>query len=275
MRDNLPRDCALAQDLMPLEMDGLCSKEGSAFIREHLRECAACRQAYESMCAENGLRAAKRNEDTKASLHALRHFFRLRTARSTVIAVAGLLACALVCYGVYVGLWGDTSRPLDLSRYEVSLWRTPEDFVFTHVTYAGTNRGYLGGTSISGHSTEEGGYEISYTVSSSLIPRRLQAENEACTVFYSPYYYLHDGVLYEARYCHDATSYWLCLQTPVSVIYQGSGNTRRPVYEAGDDIPLCEDADLPAGFYDCLHADAQPQPAFPRDENCIDVPLPG
>ena len=43
-------NCEIIKDLLPLYVDGICSKETEQAVREHLKTCDACRTVYEDMC---------------------------------------------------------------------------------------------------------------------------------------------------------------------------------------------------------------------------------
>ncbi|MCD8368569.1 MAG: zf-HC2 domain-containing protein [Clostridiales bacterium] len=45
-------NCGIAQDLLPLYVEGLCSEESRTALEQHLQECEACRVWYQRMTAE-------------------------------------------------------------------------------------------------------------------------------------------------------------------------------------------------------------------------------
>ena len=42
-------DCNVILDLMPLEIDGCCSKESAEMVKNHIQGCSECRSVYEDM----------------------------------------------------------------------------------------------------------------------------------------------------------------------------------------------------------------------------------
>ena len=50
-----PREtiCAVAQDIMPLMLDNVCSSESRSFVEEHVQNCEGCREALALMQAED------------------------------------------------------------------------------------------------------------------------------------------------------------------------------------------------------------------------------
>ena len=41
--------CKVIQDLLPLYVDGVCSPDTAALVEEHLKDCAACQEAYHAL----------------------------------------------------------------------------------------------------------------------------------------------------------------------------------------------------------------------------------
>ena len=39
--------CGIAEDLLPLYMDGCCSKDSRQAVEEHMRTCEKCRKKYD------------------------------------------------------------------------------------------------------------------------------------------------------------------------------------------------------------------------------------
>ncbi len=42
-------ECNVIKDLLPLYIDGCCSKESARLVQEHIETCTSCRELYESM----------------------------------------------------------------------------------------------------------------------------------------------------------------------------------------------------------------------------------
>lgn len=42
-------DCGIIEDLIPLYIDGCCSKESADAVKAHIEHCATCRELYEKM----------------------------------------------------------------------------------------------------------------------------------------------------------------------------------------------------------------------------------
>jgi len=42
-------ECNIIRDLMPLCIDGCCSKESAEIVQEHIQNCPDCKALYENM----------------------------------------------------------------------------------------------------------------------------------------------------------------------------------------------------------------------------------
>lgn len=84
--------CELIRDLLPLYVDGICSKESARVVEAHLDECAECKKQYEAM-RKGGTETGKVEKDVKLAdgLRKLKH----RIGKRTRIAVAGSVASVL------------------------------------------------------------------------------------------------------------------------------------------------------------------------------------
>ncbi|MBQ7455263.1 MAG: zf-HC2 domain-containing protein [Clostridia bacterium] len=264
-----PQFCSIAQDLMPLQLDGVCSKESEAFLRRHMAACENCRKAYAALVAS--VPAAAPKGDAQAPARAFHRFFRRRTVKSTLIALGCVIACLVIGFGVYTGLWGDKSHPLDLKRYDISLCQPDYGLVAARVTYEGTDRGYVGGSSISGGTEADGRYVLHIAYSSSLIPERDPVEHYR----YSSLFYLYEGRLYHASVHADWDGFYLALNEPVDELRQGTESDYRVVYQTGDEISACDDPDY-AQFVLDTFVGSLPRSVWltPRDEWELTVPLP-
>lgn len=59
--------CGIIKDLLPLYIDGVCSRESTQTVKEHLSKCESCRKYYEEMSETNGFTQKENNnsEDEK------------------------------------------------------------------------------------------------------------------------------------------------------------------------------------------------------------------
>lgn len=92
MQQTLP--CAVVQDLMPLEIDGVASRQSSELVRAHMERCEGCRAAYARMNAEISL---KEQEQIPALRDVMRALWRRLSVRAALAAAAvGILLCITV-----------------------------------------------------------------------------------------------------------------------------------------------------------------------------------
>ena len=92
MRENLP--CAVVQDLMPLEIDGVASLQSGELVRTHMERCEGCRAAYDRMCAEISV---KEQEQIPALRDVMNTLWRRLSVRAALAAIAaGILLCITV-----------------------------------------------------------------------------------------------------------------------------------------------------------------------------------
>lgn len=67
--NNLP--CGVIKDLLPLYHDGVCSEESRKLVEEHLAECPACKEEYETFSREGKLLPASENTTDIGQLSAV------------------------------------------------------------------------------------------------------------------------------------------------------------------------------------------------------------
>lgn len=115
--------CAVARDLMPLEIDGIASPESAEMIKRHMERCEDCRAAYARMSAEE-------NEQAKTMallplrdvMRSLWHRLRLRAAL-TALAVTLALAIAIsaLCVHLSTAQWTIPCEAVDMQSVRVAL----------------------------------------------------------------------------------------------------------------------------------------------------------
>lgn len=99
--------CAVVQDLMPLEIDGVASPESGELVRAHMAGCEGCRAAYARMSADVG-----EKEQIPALRDVMRALLRRLSVRAALIAVAAVLA---LCMGV----WSLAMSPVSISAKDI------------------------------------------------------------------------------------------------------------------------------------------------------------
>mgnify|MGYP005761921335 CR=1 FL=1 len=127
--DRLDHD--IAQDLLPLYHDGVCSERSRAAVEEHLQTCEACRAALAAMDAplpEAGRGAA----DDAAAVKKISSEWKKGKRRARII---GVLAAIVVCAAAAVGIWALTTFtcvPMGSEDYTLEVYRLESGGVGVH-----------------------------------------------------------------------------------------------------------------------------------------------
>ena len=72
--------CRVAEDLLPLYHDEVCSAESRALVEEHLAECEACRDLLRKMDGE--VKVNQKKDDMKPLAGIRSEWLRIRKSRS-------------------------------------------------------------------------------------------------------------------------------------------------------------------------------------------------
>ena len=59
----MSKQCEIVQDLLPLYVDGACSKASAEMIKEHLETCTDCKAIYEQMCSHTSEDILQKEKD--------------------------------------------------------------------------------------------------------------------------------------------------------------------------------------------------------------------
>lgn len=119
--DTLP--CAVARDLIPLEIDGVASGESAALLRRHMERCGDCRAAYARM--SDGER--EKHIDAQALpmrdlMRALWHRLRLRSALTALaVALVVMLGLSVLYARLDVTQWLIPCEAVDPQSVRVTL----------------------------------------------------------------------------------------------------------------------------------------------------------
>lgn len=246
-----PREtiCAVAQDIMPLMLDNVCSPESRSFVEEHVQNCEGCREALALMQAEDRqIPSPEEATENRAQWKGVRRYCKRLTSRGFLLGLTVTILAAALAAAAYWQLWVVDSTPVPLDEYDVRLVRTADGWV-ARVFESGT---YVGQRSTLG----EGDGGIRITFCTSRIPKR----GEPHTVI-TPQYYLHEGKLYRAdvEVSLDEGAY-IELGDEVTEIRVGTPENDRVIYRAGDEIPLCsaeEEEEIRAHMQRTARADGE------------------
>lgn len=92
-----PENCHIIRDLLPLYIDGVCSRESAELVEEHLASCEACAAVYGEM-------TARVRPDAAVSAFEEKRIFRgaLRSILGIMAALAAMVGCFVINAG---GAW--------------------------------------------------------------------------------------------------------------------------------------------------------------------------
>lgn len=116
--------CEIVRDILPLYIDGICSKESAESVEAHLKDCEGCRSCFERMTTlEHTDKADFQGEKMADGLKKLRKRMN-KKVRNGIIATLTLV-CAL--FAGYQALFNLSLKPLgpedvrfDVKRYAVN-----------------------------------------------------------------------------------------------------------------------------------------------------------
>lgn len=104
--------CEIVQDLLPLYVDGVCSRSAAELVEEHIRDCEACRSVHEKMqsdVSENALRNEKSGVLVRHEKWEFQKFLK------------SLLAAMGVIYFPFVFVWAYMHK-IDLGFISANYW---------------------------------------------------------------------------------------------------------------------------------------------------------
>lgn len=234
-------DCDLARDLMPAELDGVCSDSSRAFIQSHLRQCSPCRQVYDQLKALPrelpDISAPSEGQALMRSMKQASH--RWRAVKIGLVAALGTVLALLLFAGIRSIQWNQV-RQAPLSLYDMQVNRV-DAHAYVELAYAFTN---LSEVRQSIEETDDGGVIHTYTVD--YYPARAASEK----LVDPAYLYMHvnyggmcvkDGQLYTIASARtESTSegqiLWITPGTPIREIRITDGKDTRTIYTQGDEI---------------------------------------
>lgn len=116
MQQTLP--CAVVQDLMPLEIDGVASRQSSELVRAHMERCEGCRAAYARMNAEISL---KEQEQIPALRDVMRALWRRLSVRAALAAAAVSVLLCIAAWTLSITVVGIPSENIVRDSIEMTI----------------------------------------------------------------------------------------------------------------------------------------------------------
>ena len=124
-------DHEIAQDLLPLYHDGVCSEKSRVAVEAHLKTCPDCRAALAAMDAPLP-GAEKAAADDAAAVKKISGEWKRGKRRARIIGIA---ITAAVCAAAAAGIWALTAWtciPMDSGDYTLDVYRLKSGSVGVH-----------------------------------------------------------------------------------------------------------------------------------------------
>ena len=112
--------CAVAEDLLPLYYDGVCSEESRALVEEHIKECEHCAEILRQLRGEPETVGAE--IDDTAPLKSIRETWKIKSRFTRIMSVAAMLMALLWVGTMALDEWkiipvsGDVMEITELSQ---------------------------------------------------------------------------------------------------------------------------------------------------------------
>lgn len=240
----LNQACALARELMPLEIESVASEESARFVKDHIAGCTDCAIAYgeERQKQRQALldAAPKKSERFEQTMRRMKAGTFVR--RTTMVVGAVVLAAAL-CFAGYIAVlsaYNHRHLSVPLDDYTFELYRLENNTVVARDIFADREYDYD-----YRERTDAGGVYYGSIVAS-------RAWEHVLPHYNMTNLYHQDGKLYTYRY--EIYDGWADTGVQlVSVnekeeikevrVEEWNGGNSCVVWQAGEDIPLLTDPD--------------------------------
>lgn len=110
------KTCEVIGDLIPLYVDDVCSKESRQLVEEHLEECEACRQLYETMKMD--VKISDDKEQRREDANIIKRVKRRIWIERIIIAVLALFVAGSLLFGVLLRLTATYKNMNDVVNME-------------------------------------------------------------------------------------------------------------------------------------------------------------
>lgn len=228
-------DCKLAQDLMPLRIEELCSEESKAFVDEHIAACPACAQVYGYMQATLPREREEKQKESASFKAAMAQFKKTLAWRRIRYVLTGLSAALLVV--LVLSILTNTYKSLALDKYDITLKRTEDGQLLEKWDYHGAS--YGGYINTTGKPDQNGNFIIYLSHEVPLLD--IGTRN-------SPYQYdllrgwtfKEDGNLYNIEgyiFYEGMSTQW---PTQLMEIRRGTEKDYEVLYRAGDELLMAD-----------------------------------
>lgn len=108
------KQCEIVQDLLPLYVDGVCSKASTELVKEHLETCTDCRAIYEQMCSYASEMVLKQEKDGIIKRHEKNE--KKKSRRNIILA---MLLSFVACLGIILACMSFKPVTIDYGNSDI------------------------------------------------------------------------------------------------------------------------------------------------------------
>lgn len=239
--------CEVARDLMPLEIDGVCSEESKRLVREHMDVCQPCKDVYAGMT--KAFQYQTKNEEAATFASTMKSMRRTLTRKRLKYILLGLLIALCLGFCISWGvleLYSDTSkRELPIDEYKVSLLQTEKGFVAARWTFENNvPEGQWHTTSVA----EEDGKRVCYLSYHTSVIRHGRGDGRN-VIDMSTQYVVRDGVIHDTLSTYNGQPMYNITQPlrrevgeAIDEIRAGTPQDYKVVYRKGDELERLDEA---------------------------------
>lgn len=242
------RNCDIAQDLIPLEVDGVCTEGSKEFLQEHIAQCDGCRRLYD--LAKSGAWQKKEpfREDA-ALIHSMKRVGKKLHIRRYILIFLALIVLMYGSIFAWNGLMNHTeSVPVDSYSAYVYVDEDGYAHVLAHMPYSGQNiyGGFvrfrvLDAEDPANKTGKEHAYILELEPRYNPVPEKINAMSGNANEFtmqMPAVLEIRDGYLYTTPEYRDG-----CVPgVPISEIRMCEGRDYQVIYLWGDDVLTYEKA---------------------------------
>jgi len=244
------RNCDIAQDLIPLEVDGVCTEGSKEFLQEHIAQCDGCRRLYD--LAKSGAWQKKEAfKEDAALIHSMKRVGKKLHIRRYILIFLALIVLMYGSIFAWNGLMNYvTSVPLE--SYDAYVYAEEDGYAYVIAEmpysmmniYGGFERyKVLGANDPANKTGEVHAYIIELEPRYNPIPEKINArmgQANQNTLHLPTAMEIKDGKLYTAS-DYEAMNGFVP-GVPVSEIRLCEGSDYRVIYTWGDDVLTYEKA---------------------------------
>lgn len=106
------KSCNVISDLLPLYVDGVCSKESCKLVEEHLKECQSCKKILEDMSVD--LNTSAKNDNFKEDANIIKKVRKRIWIERIVIALLALFVTGIITFSILLSLVGSEKNMNDV-----------------------------------------------------------------------------------------------------------------------------------------------------------------